>query len=175
MPLAIRLLTEADWITYRDLRLVALRSHPEAFGSTAEYEESLGDTWFQQVLRTNFVLAAFRDGAIVGLAAWRRNAVAKAAHVGAIWGMYVAPTERGRGAGQALLEAVIAHAAPSVEALKLSVTTSNASAVALYERLGFAPYGVEPGTLKIDGRYYDTELRIRWLIARPPQPPRQPS
>jgi ribosomal protein S18 acetylase RimI-like enzyme len=176
MALDIRLLTETDWIAYRDLRLAALRAEPEAFGSTAEHEESLGDTWFQQTLRSNFVFAAFRDAAICGLAAWRRNGIGKLAHVGTIWGMYVAPAERGRGTGRALLDAVVAHAAAqAVEALKLSVTATNAAAMALYDRCGFVAYGLEPGTLKVGEHYYDTELRIRWLIARPSQPPRQPS
>ena len=48
-------------------------------------------------------------------------------------------------------------------ALKLSVTAGNGSAVRLYERCGFVLYGVEPQTLRLDGRYYDTELRIRRL------------
>jgi ribosomal protein S18 acetylase RimI-like enzyme len=170
--LDIRLLSDADWLAYRDIRLAALRDEPEAFGSSPEHEESLGDTWFQQTLRGNHVFAAFRDGAICGLAAWRRNPVAKTAHVGSIWGMYVAPAERGRGTGRALLEVLVAHAAQSVEAVKLSVTATNAAARALYDRCGFVPYGLEPGTLKVGERYYDTELRIRWLSARPLQPPR---
>jgi hypothetical protein len=39
----------------------------------------------------------------------------------------------------------------------------NQAAVELCDRRGFAPHGVEPRTSKIDGRYYDTELRIPWL------------
>jgi ribosomal protein S18 acetylase RimI-like enzyme len=172
----IRLLTEADWTAYRDLRLAALRAEPEAFGSSPEHEKRLGDAWFQQVLRDNRVFAAFRDGPMCGLAAWRRNGVAKLAHVGGIWGMYVAASERGRGTGRVLLDAVVADAkAQSVEALKLSVTATNTAARMLYDRCGFVPYGLEPGTLKVGDAYYDTELRIRWLSVRPPQPPRQPS
>jgi hypothetical protein len=40
--------------------------------------------------------------------------IAKSALVGSIWGMCIAPEECACGAGRALLEAVIAHAAPSV-------------------------------------------------------------
>jgi ribosomal protein S18 acetylase RimI-like enzyme len=176
MPVDIRLLTDSDWLAYRELRLAALRAEPEAFGSSAEQEESLGDAWFQQTLRGNHVFAAVRGGTMCGLAAWRRNGIGKLAHVGSIWGMYVAPAERGRGTGRRLLEALVAHArAQAIEALKLSVTATNTAAIALYDRCGFVPYGLEPGTLKVGERYYDTELRIRWLIARPPQPPRQPN
>jgi len=159
----IRRLTESDWQAFRDIRLAALRDEPTAFGSDADHEAKLGDDWFRQVLAGNRVFAALRDGAIVGTAAWRMNAPPRLAHVGSMWGMYVAPAERSRGTGRALVEAVIADAAPLVEALKLSVTAGNDSAVRLYERCGFVLYGTEPRTLKLDGRYYDTELRIRQL------------
>jgi len=159
----IRRLTEGDWQAFRDIRLAALRDEPSAFGSDADYEARLGDDWFRQVLRANRVFASLRDGAMVGTAAWRQNTTPRLAHVGSIWGMYVAPGERGRGTGRALLDAVIADATPIVEALKLSVTAGNGSAVRLYERCGFVLYGTEPRTLKLGDRYYDTELRIRSL------------
>jgi ribosomal protein S18 acetylase RimI-like enzyme len=159
----IRRLTDEDWRAFRDLRLAALRDEPSAFGSDADYEAKLGDDWFRQVLRANRVFASFRAGAMVGTAAWRQNTTPRLAHVGSIWGMYVAPAERSRGTGQALLDAVIADATPIVEALKLSVTAGNGSAVRLYERCGFVLYGTEPRTLKLGDRYYDTELRIRSL------------
>ena len=46
-----------------------------------------------------------------------------------IWGMYVAPRLRGRGAARRL-----------------------------YERLGFRAYGVEPGALRVGDRYLDEEF-----------------
>ena len=160
----IRRLDETDWQAYRAVRLAALRDEPTSFGSDAEFEAGLGEAWFRQALRGSFIFAAWRDGAIVGLAAWRANAVAKQAHIGAVWGMYVAPTERGLGTGRALLEALIAHArGQGVEGLKLFVTVGNGAAQRLYDRLGFVPYGLEPKTLKLGGRYYDNELRMLWL------------
>jgi ribosomal protein S18 acetylase RimI-like enzyme len=159
----IRRLNEQDWQAFRDIRLAALRDEPTSFGSDAAYEAKLGDEWFRQVLVGNRAFGSFRDGTITGTAAWRMNTSPRLAHVGSIWGMYVAPSERSRGTGQALVEAVIADAVPLVEMLKLSVTAGNDSAVRLYERCGFVLYGTEPRTLKLDGRYYDTELRIRQL------------
>jgi len=167
MAFEIRLLPDDGWAAFRDIRLEGLRREPTAFGSSAELEEGFGDAWFQQTLRTNFVFAALRDGAIVGVAAWRRAAVPKLAHVGSVWGMYVRPSERGRGTGAALLRALIAHAAQSVEALKLSVVVDNGSAARLYDRCGFVPYGVEKRTLKVGDRYYDTELRMLQLRVEP--------
>ena len=163
MALDIRLLTEADWMAFRDIRLAGLRDAPTAFGSSVELEQAFDDARFRRMLRDNFVFAAVRDGAMIGVVAWRAGGTPKLAHVGSIWGMYVAPAERGRGTGEALLRALVDHARQSVEALKLSVTVDNGSAERLYGRCGFTPYGVEPMALKVGERYYDTELRIRWL------------
>jgi GNAT superfamily N-acetyltransferase len=68
--------------------------------------------------------------------------------VAALSQMWVAPTHRGRGVGQKLLEAVIAWAtAQNVAALDLGVTCGDSPARRLYERAGFKPLG-EPQPLR---------------------------
>ena len=42
----IRRLMQADAVLYRDIRLEALRAHPEAFGSTLETEAAQPSSWF---------------------------------------------------------------------------------------------------------------------------------
>lgn len=57
--------------------------------------------------------------------------------------MWVAPNYRGLGAGQMLLESVIAWAsAANVCYLALSVTCGDSPAMRLYVRSGFKPLGV---------------------------------
>ena len=59
-----------------------------------------------------------------------------------LWGMWVAPSARGRGLGRALTEAVIGWARDrSFTRLRLGVTAAAPDALRLYERLGFAATG----------------------------------
>ena len=57
----------------------------------------------------------------------------------------VLPSQRGRGVGQALLEAVQDHARQrGCCKLTLEVLTGNAVAMRSYSRFGFAPYALDP-------------------------------
>jgi len=171
MPIAIRELTEDDAAIYWPLRLRALREEPQAFG--ASYDDSK-DRPLDQVAAQfrdtanggGCTLGAFADGQLVGTATLVRHSGAKIAHVGDIYGMYVAPEARGQHAGRLLLEAIIARAraADGLEQLHLAVVTTQAPAHALYRALGFQAYGRLPHALKLpDGRYCDEELMLLWL------------
>jgi ribosomal-protein-alanine N-acetyltransferase len=75
----------------------------------------------------------------------------------------VDPAVRRRGYARALLEEMFERAGPD-EAYTLEVRTSNAPAIALYERFGFRSSGTRP-------RYYhDTgeDAMIMWRAAREP-------
>ncbi len=54
----------------------------------------------------------------------------------------------------------LAHATPELEDVPLAVTVGNLAARTLYRRAGFVPYGVEPRSTNVDGRYFDTE----WML-----------
>lgn len=57
-------------------------------------------------------------------------------------GMWVAPSARGRGLGERLIEAIVAWGrARGASTMEFAVTESNAVAITLYERLGFRPTG----------------------------------
>jgi ribosomal protein S18 acetylase RimI-like enzyme len=176
----IRLLTRSDAGEFQALRLRALRDNPEAFGSTYAQEqdrsldeiaERLGDG---ADVASSFVLGAADEpnGPLYGVAGCYREGAVKQRHKAAIWGMYVAPEARRRGAGRLLLDAAIARAArwPGVEQLSLSVVTDNVAARTLYVERGFVPFGIEPRAFLQDGRYYD--LEHLWLrLTSPPSRP----
>jgi ribosomal protein S18 acetylase RimI-like enzyme len=77
-----------------------------------------------------------------------------------VWGMYVHPSERGRGLGRLLLGSVLERLRriEGVEQVQLAVTAGNEPALKLYESAGFRVYGREPAALKVAGINYDELL-----------------
>ena len=168
----IRNLTEADAQPLRELRLRALREHPESFGSSFEEEEAVPLETTVEHLRAsspdNFMLGAFVEHQLVGIVHCSRSPRPKTRHKAHIGGMYVAPEARGQGIGRALLAEAVARAGslPGVEELVLAVTVGNEEARRLYTSAGFEPYCVDPRYLKLGDRYFD----IEWMILQSPDP-----
>jgi phosphinothricin acetyltransferase len=84
------------------------------------------------------------DGLVVGwtaLSAWS----ARVAYAGVAWeSVYVGAAARGRGVGRALLAALVpASEAVGVWTLIAGVQVENAASLALHERVGFRPIGVQ--------------------------------
>jgi RimJ/RimL family protein N-acetyltransferase len=169
-PVAIRPTCESDTAAYRDLRLEALRTHPEAFG--ADYEESLArpiERWQQNTrdgagtdLGITYVAEA--AGALVGMTGIYRDSGLKMRHCANIWGVYVQPQWRGMHIVDQLIVSCIAWArAHEVRQAKLAVVTTNAAAIRCYVRCGFSVYGVEPEVIYHNGVYYDELLMLHQL------------
>ena len=162
MP-TIRRLASTDAADFRLIRLAALQNAPEAFGSTYEAEAAFPDDVFAARLESGMVFGAWAGQHIVGMAGFRQEAGQKTSHKGFLWGMYVSPDARGQGVGAALITLLLETTAPLVEQVRLSVVTSNTTAIALYERLGFRAYGIEPRALKSAAGYADEVLMVRFL------------
>lgn len=135
-----------EWRGYRELRLRALTDSPDAFGSTLEREAAFPDElWAERIERgasspTDLPLVARIGEEMIGLA-WGRvqEAEPREVHVYQVW---VAPEHRGRGAGQALLDAIIAWARESgARQISLEATCGNSAAMRLYARESFHPVG----------------------------------
>ena len=169
----IRALGPDDASAFRELRVRALRDHPEAFGRMPEEVdpvEVIADRFRRDAESDlDFVLGAFDGDTLVGMAGCHRESALKHRHVAYIWGMYVAPERRRTGLGRRLLGATVARARdwPALEALWLDVTTVNESARALYAACGFRSAGIKPRSLKVGDRYYDEELMILDLSRGP--------
>ena len=158
----LRPLGAADLADYKRLRDEMLGLHPEAFTSDAATDARLEPTDYLHRLGLDhreggqFVLGAWRAKRLLGAIGCERESRLKVSHIGHVIGMMVRPESRGAGIGALLLEACIAEARQAgLEMLTLSVTAGNAGAVRLYERHGFAAYGVLHRALKVDGRYHD--------------------
>ncbi len=159
----IRLLTPDDAAHYRDTRLEGLRQDPDAFASTFAQESAMPLSWFAERIVTGHVFGAFVRGELAGVAGYWPQQGEKERHKATLWGMYVRSTARGAGLGERLIDAVVEHAAAHVELLQLGVASTNAAALRLYIKTGFAEYGREMKALKQGGRYIDEILMVRFL------------
>jgi RimJ/RimL family protein N-acetyltransferase len=141
---------------YRALMLEAYARHPDAFTSSPAEREALPLAWWEQRLRTDpasneVVLGAFADGALVGAAGLARETREKARHKATLFGMVVQDTQRQRGLGRLLVEAVLAQARSQsdLRQVVLTVTQGNTRAEALYARCGFQTFGMEPDAVAV--------------------------
>lgn len=138
--MVLQRLGERDGPRLREVRLRALRDAPEAFGSTLE--ETIArppEVWDTQV-KSMPTWVAVEEADDVGMV--RCAADANRPDALLLLSLWVAPRVRGRGVGDALVEAVVAHARDAgARRVGLDVAEGNAHAIALYRRCGFAPTG----------------------------------
>jgi RimJ/RimL family protein N-acetyltransferase len=148
---------------YREIRLEALRLHPEAFGASFDDEAARPLAFFEQLLTANTIFGGYVDDALMGTAGFMPETSAKRLHKSHLWGMYVRRAARGTGLAHHLVDAVLNHAKSHAELIQLSVVSDNFAAQRLYASAGFTPYGVEARSLKVDGRYLDEVLMVKLL------------
>ena len=143
-------LEASDALRYRELMLEAYETVPDAFTSTAAERAAEPEAfWLRRIADPagrGAAFGAFDAGELVGAAALELSGKTRTRHKALVVGMYVEPAARGRGAGRALLRAIIDHALDRDElrVLTLTVTDGNEAAVELYRSVGFTAFGVEP-------------------------------
>ena len=159
----IRFLRGADAGEWSRLRLEALRSDPEAFSASPEEHQVLSLDEIKKRLGSgtgdSFVAGAFDGSRLVGMAGFHRETGLKSRHKGRVWGVYVTAAKRGQGLGRRLLEVVLnrARSISGVEQILIAVTSTQLAASALYQSLGFEPFGREPRALKIGDRFIEED------------------
>jgi len=164
------MLSASDAVPFRHLRRERLEQEPQAFGESLEEHDAIALETIAARLENasgdNFVIGAFEDaGDLIGMAGFSRSPRRKSRHKGTIWGVFVRPEARGKGAGRAVLEALVsrARAQAGLEQIQLSVSTGQIAARRLYESLGFEVFGHERHALKVDGQYVDEDHMVLWL------------
>ena len=142
----IRVMEPSDWLAYKSVRLASLAESPDSFGSTYERESAFIQAEWESRLdpigraKNALPLIAEYEAIPIGVA-WGlvHEPNTKVAH---IYQMWVTPKARGKGIAKTLLDHIEAWAlARNCNSIALSVTTSNESAVRLYETSGFVPSG----------------------------------
>jgi len=160
MDCEIRSLQIEDWELWKEVRLEALKLHPEAFGSPYEEESLWTDETFKQNLVKSDIFGAFIHHNLVGVAGFAIYGPQKLKHKGMLFALYVKEENRSQGIAKQLLEAIIHHARTRVLQLHCSVNVENHEAVKLYQKHGFQIFGTEPRALKVDETFCDLYLMV---------------
>jgi ribosomal protein S18 acetylase RimI-like enzyme len=157
--IVVRALAADAWREFRAVRLEALATDPEAFGSSLadwQGDNDREERWrrrFEVEGAVNFL--AELDGRPAGIVA---DFPADAPGHRELISLWVAPFARGRGVGDALVRAVIESAErQGALAIELSVVVDNGPALALYRRHGFRETGAIEA--RVDGRLEARMLR----------------
>lgn len=159
-----------------ELRLRALREHPEAFGepyadaarlSLDEVRSRVTDFWLQGDNRV--FVAETADGRFVGMLGVARKTGERDRHRAFVWGIYVAPEARSQGLAGRLLDAAIEWCRSLDGALQmhLSVAATNAPAIRVYRKAGFTWCGRTPRVWIVDGQALDQDHMVLMLDGYP--------
>ncbi|WP_409186329.1 GNAT family N-acetyltransferase [Amycolatopsis sp. VS8301801F10] len=144
--IVVRELSAENWAEWRDLRLAALREDPEAFSSKLadwQGENDAEPRWRARLRDVALNVLADLDGVPAGMVSAHLSERGDRAELLSMW---VAPSARGRGVGDALVRAVVRWSEGRGAAeLALRVAGGNEHALALYERHGFVARPAQEG------------------------------
>ncbi|MGK5072292.1 N-acetyltransferase family protein [Janthinobacterium sp. ZB1P44] len=159
----VRPLTPDDVAAYRALRLAGIAELPAAFCTTHAAESGLPLARIAERLRVTsyqIIFGAFDKEQLIAIAGLRREPIAVVHDKASLWGVYVAPQARGRGAARQLVQAAIAHACaiPELARVRLAVAQDNHAALTLYLGCGFTV---------ADGPAADGMLQMQLMLPRP--------
>ncbi|UCZ53729.1 GNAT family N-acetyltransferase [Bacillus shivajii] len=162
--MVIKILEPEDALIYREIRLEALKSVPEAFSSSYEEEKEYSLETFENRLNFEhfFTFGAFVEDELAGVVTLILETKPKTKHRANVVAMYVYPDKRKCGIGRILMTEAIKKAKDikEIEQVYLTVTSSNLPAKNLYHSIGFKTYGIDNRGLKIEDTYFDDELMV---------------
>ena len=155
-----------DVVSFRELRLEALKNHPDVFGTDYFEAAAKEDEYWVSRLQINPIgdalFFAEKDSRLIGMTGIHRSMAKKDKHSALIWGVYVRPEWQGKHISENLIRSCLEWAkGQAVIIVKLAVVTHNSSAIRCYERCGFTIYGTEPKAIFYGGNYYDEYLMSR--------------
>jgi ribosomal protein S18 acetylase RimI-like enzyme len=156
----LHLVRPENWESHRDIRLKMLHDAPDAFWFTYADEAVFDEADWRERIEGAWLVQA-RDGSgVLGSAGLGTHWEPERATVATLFGMYVAPVARGRGVGEALVNAVVEEARRRGKSeVVLEVASSGAAAIALYERCGFVRTGATHPHPRRDD-LHEIEMRI---------------
>jgi ribosomal protein S18 acetylase RimI-like enzyme len=161
----IREVRPTEWRNLKSLRLRALETDPDSFGSTVAEERVKPDTAWQEWAVAGWGLGPQTTLVAVDGDHWLGMGVCivpeEEPHSATVYAMWIDPAARRQGIGQELLQALIKWASSKkVEEMLLAVTDGNTAAMNLYERAGFESTGIG-GALRPGSKLRTLSMRKR--------------
>ena len=146
----IRTIGADDWRAFRGLRLQALREAPYAYSSILadwQGDRDIEERWRGRLTGVPFNVIAYLGDAAAGIVSGTSPTPEGTVELISLW---VAPFARGRGVGDALVDAVVRWASgQGAVTVALAVIPNNEPAIALYRRHGFVDAGISDGELSM--------------------------
>jgi RimJ/RimL family protein N-acetyltransferase len=158
----VRLLTKKDAPAFYRLRLRAVKEETRSFLETAaEVKKRTPASYF----KNGWIAGAFVGKKLVGITGLYRHSGKKVEHKGTVWGVYVTPDARGQGLTRKMITLLLDEAKKAgLEQVHISTDRTNEVTMALYQKIGFKPYGTEKHILKLaDGSYIDDVWMVKFL------------
>lgn len=148
---------------FRSLRLEALKTVSEAFGSSFEEESAFSEEIWKS--RIPNMLFAFHGNSLIGMIGFLVRGRLKTRHVADIFSFYVVEQHRGSGIGSKLMEEALLSIERNsyVRKISLSVNSEMKAAIHLYTNFGFEISGKLIGELNIKGHLYDEFIMEKFL------------
>lgn len=139
------------WQEYKEIRVEAIKTNPEAFANILQDVLSDPDKKWQGFLELSkkldgeLMLFALDDSdQVIGMlgAYWVQKPKLK--HIGNVFGVFVKPEFRGKGIGTNMLMELIKELrkVPQLKKLKLEVVADEIPAIKLYKKVGFKEIGI---------------------------------
>lgn len=161
---SFRILGDQDFEQWNAIRTEALDNAPFAFGRSNEDELAERDHRFKTNINRDdrFILGAFENDNLIGIAGFYRHEPIKTFHKGTVWSVFVKTASQGKGFGRKLMEETLREAweMKGLETILIGVSSNNPTAINLYRNLGFEDYGREPNCLKHNGEDVDEILMV---------------
>ncbi len=141
MSFSIKQLTENDWRTFAEVRLKALETDPEVFGSNYEKESQMTEAEWRSRLqaKNNAIFLIFENETPIGMTCVsvdREDATKKTA---LLWGSWLAPHARGKGLSELMYQTRLnwAKQQTMVEKIIVSHRASNLPSKFANQKHGF--------------------------------------
>ncbi len=139
MSVVIRRLGPDDWATLRAARLAMLADSPGSYRATYAEDAARDEQAWREVLAARAWFVAHDGGRVVGIACGGEQREPDPA-ARALRSMWVAPSHRGHGVADALVDAVATWArTDGASVLSLWALAPASRAHAFYRRYGFTP------------------------------------